>query len=164
MKAMVVYDSAFGNTEQIAQAIGNGLGSQEDVAILQTDKVTPEQLTGLDLLIVGSPTQRFRPTGAVKNLLKGIPKNGLNGVKIATFDTRFTTSDIEAIPVLPFFVRLFGANAYAAKSIADGLRKKGGELVVPPEGFYVEGTEGPLQEGELERAAAWAKEILGLID
>ena len=164
MKAMVVYDSAFGNTEQIAQAIGNGLGSQEDVEILQAGKVKPEQLTGLRLLIVGSPTQRFRPTGAIKNLLKGIPKNGLNGVKVAAFDTRFTQSDIDEIPVLPFFVRLFGARAYAAKPIAGGLKKKGGELVVPPEGFYVEGTEGPLQEGELERAADWAKEILGLID
>jgi flavodoxin I len=164
MKAMVIYDSAFGNTEQIAQAIGDGLGSQEEVEILQAGKVNSEQLTGLRLLIVGSPTQRFGPTEGIKNLLKSIPKNGFKGVKVAAFDTRFTTSHIKEIPILPFFVRLFGAKAYAAKSIADGLEKKGGELVVTPEGFYVEGTEGPLQEGELERAADWAKEILGLID
>ena len=157
MKAMVVYDSAFGNTEQIAQAIGNALGSQEDVQTLRVSQVKPEQLTGLSLLIVGSPTQRFRPTEAIKNLLKRIPKNGLKGVKVAAFDTRFTMSDIEEIPVLPFFVRLFG---YAAKPISDRLKKKGGELIIPTEGFFVEGIEGPLKEGELERAVDWARQIM----
>jgi flavodoxin I len=55
------------------------------------------------------------------------------------------------------FVRIFG---YAAQPITDRLEKKGGELVVPAEGFYVADTEGPLLEGELERAAEWAKEIV----
>jgi hypothetical protein len=54
-------------------------------------------------------------------------------------------------------VNVFG---YAAKPISDRLEKKGGELAVPPEGFYVDGTEGPLTEGELERAADWARQIL----
>jgi hypothetical protein len=54
-------------------------------------------------------------------------------------------------------VNVFG---YAAKPISDRLEKKGGELVVSPEGFYVDGTEGPLTEGELERAADWARQIL----
>ena len=48
---------------------------------------------------------------------------------------------------------------YAAKPIADRLEKKGGQLAVPPEGFYVTDTEGPLVEGELERAAEWARKI-----
>ena len=157
MKALVIYDSVFGNTEQIAQAIGNALGSQEDVEILRVSNVKLEQLTGLKLLIVGSPTRQFRPTAAINNLLKRIPKNGLKGVKVAAFDTRFTMSAIEKSPVLPFFVRLFG---YAAKPISDRLKKKGGELIIPPEGFFVEGVEGPLKEGELERAADWAKQII----
>jgi len=157
MKALVIYDSVFGNTEQIAQAIGNALGSQEDVEILRVSNVKPEQLTGLKLLIVGSPTRQFRPTAAINNLLKRIPKNGLKGVKVAAFDTRFTMSAIEESRVLPFFVRLFG---YAAKPISDRLKKKGGELIIPPEGFFVEGVEGPLKEGELERAADWAKQII----
>jgi flavodoxin len=157
MKALVVYDSVFGNTEQIAQAIGNALGSQEDVEILRVSNVKPEQLTGLKLLIVGSPTRGFRPTAAINNLLKRIPKNGLKGVKVAAFDTRFTMSDIEESRVLPFFVKLFG---YAAKPISDRLEKKGGERIIPPEGFFVEGVEGPLKEGELERAADWAKQII----
>jgi flavodoxin len=62
MKALVVYDSVFGNTEQIAQAIGKALGSQAEVNILRVSNVKPEQLTGLKFLIVGSPTRQFRPT------------------------------------------------------------------------------------------------------
>ena len=156
MKAMVVYGSVFGNTGQVAQAIGDGLGSPENVEVRPVEQVRPEQLSGLALLIVGSATQRFSPLGPVTRFLKDIPNNGLQGVKVAAFDARFTESEIEKVGILAFFVRIFG---YAAKPIADRLQKKGGELVVPPEGFYVGGTEGPLLEGELERAADWARQI-----
>ena len=158
MKALVIYDSFFGNTEQIAQAIGNALGSPEDVEVLRVGNVKPEQLTGLTLLIVGSPTRGFRPTPAISNLLKSIPKNGLKGVKVAAFDTRFAVDEIESyVFILRILVNIFG---YAAKPIADRLEKKGGELIIPPEGFFVGGTEGPLKEGELERAVDWAKQIM----
>jgi flavodoxin I len=156
MKALIIYDSFFGNTEQIAQAIGNALGSQEDLEILRVSNVKPEQLTGLKLLIVGSPTRAFRPTPAINRLLGGIPKHGLKGVKVAAFDTRISMNDIDS-RILPPLVKVFG---YAAKPIADRLKKKGGELAIPPEGFFVEGSEGPLKEGELERAADWAKQII----
>lgn len=156
MKALVVYDSMYGNTGQIAEAIGKALGSEENVEVVRAAEAKPEQLAGVTLLIVGSPTQKFRPTGATSQFLKGIPQNGLEGVKVAAFDTRFTESEIEKIRILAFFVSIFG---YAAKPIADRLQKKGGELAVPPEGFYVGDTEGPLLEGELERAADWAREI-----
>jgi flavodoxin I len=155
MKAMVVYDSAFGNTEKVAQAIGQALGSPEDVETVRVGNVKPEQLAGLTLLIVGSPTQKFSPLGTITSFLKGIPNNGLQGVKVAAFDTRIPQSRIDEIRILAFFVRIFG---YAAKPIADRLVRKGGELAVPPEGFYVGDTEGPLLEGELERAADWARQ------
>lgn len=157
MKAMVVYDSMYGNTGKIAEAIGQALGPQEDVEVVRAGDVLPEQLAGITLLIVGSPTQRFSPTGAITRFLKSIPKNGLEGVQVAAFDTRFTESEIDRVRILAFFVRIFG---YAAKPIADRLENKGGKLVIPPEGFYVGDTEGPLLEGELERAAAWAQKIL----
>ena len=158
MKAMVVYDSVFGNTEQIAQAIGNALGSPEDVEILRVGDVKPEQWTGLQLLIVGSPTRGFRPTPATVGLLKGIPKGGLQGVRVAAFDTRFTTDEIKKGPaILRLLVNIFG---YAAEPISARLKKKEGVPIVPPEGFFVGGTEGPLQEGELERAADWARRII----
>jgi flavodoxin len=157
-KALVVYDSFFGNTEQIAQSIGNALGRPEDVGIIRVADVRPEQLTGLKLLIVGSPTRAFRPSPAIKSFLKSIPKNSLKGVKVAAFDTRITEEEIDsAVFILRIFVNIFG---YAAKPISDRLVKKGGELIAPPEGFFVHGTEGPLKEGELERASDWAKQIL----
>jgi flavodoxin len=108
MKAMLVYDSAYGNTEKIAQAIGDALGSQGEVKLVRAADARPEQLAGLDLLVVGSPTQKFSPTGATTAFLKGIPKNSLQGVKVAAFDTRFTESEIDRIRILAFFVRIFG--------------------------------------------------------
>jgi len=162
MEVLIVYDSVFGNTEQIARAIGNALGDQDQVVTFRVSDVKPDQFAGLKLLILGSPTQRFRPTIAISNLLKEIPKNGLKGVKIAAFDTRLTQSEINKTPALAFFVRIAG-NAYAARPIADGLKNKGGELIVPPEGFLVEGMEGPLVKGEVERAAFWARQILAVM-
>ncbi len=53
--------------------------------------------------------------------------------------------------------KLFG---YAAGHIADSLKAQGGHIAAPPEGFIVDGKEGPLKQGELERAARWAKAIL----
>ena len=160
MKAMVVYDSAFGNTEKVALAIGQALGSPQDVAVVRAGNVKPEQLAGLALLVVGSPTQKFRPLGTITGLLKSIPNNGLKGVKVAAFDTRATETEIEKVRILAFFVKIFG---YAAKPIADRLVKRGGDLAVPPEGFYVAGTEGPLLEGEPERAAGWARQIVAAL-
>jgi flavodoxin len=161
MKALIIYDSVFGNTEQIAKAIGSALGSPENTGIIRVSNVKPEQLTGLNLLIVGSPTRKFRPTPAITRFLKRIPKDGLKGVRVAAFDTRFTMSGIEESRILPFFARLFG---YAAEPISDRLQKKGGKLIIPPEGFFVEDVEGPLKEGELERSAEWAKQIRLLED
>ena len=157
MKALVVYDSQFGNTEKIAQAIAHELSSRMNIEILRVGNVKLEHLAGISFLIVGSPTQRFRPTEGITNFIKGLPQDSLNGVKVAAFDTRLTEEEIEEIRILAFFVRIFG---YAAKPISNGLKKKGGDLVLPPEGFYVEGMEGPLIEGELERASDWAKQII----
>jgi flavodoxin len=157
-KALVVYDSFFGNTERIAQSIGNALGRAEDVGIIRVVDVRPEQLAGLKLLIVGSPTRAFSPSPAIKKFLKSIPRNGLKGIKVAAFDTRVTEEEIDsAVFILRILVNIFG---YAAKPISDRLEKKGGELIASPEGFFVHGTKGPLKEGELERASDWAKQIL----
>lgn len=157
MKALVIYDSFFGNTEQIARSIGNALNSPCDTKTLRVGDVKPEQMMDVDLLIVGSPTRAFRPSPAITRFLKGIARNGLDGMKVAAFDTRVTEDEIEAGPwILRKMVKIFG---YAAGPIADRLVKKGGELICSPEGFFVEGTEGPLLEGEEGRAEAWAKEF-----
>lgn len=156
MKALVIYDSAFGNTAQIAQVIGSALGSQEEVAIRQVNTVRPEELKAVTLLVVGSPTQRFRPTEATTNFLKEVAKQGLEGVQVAGFDTRISTSDIKS-PLFRFIIEMGG---YAAKRITTQLKRSGGEVIVPPEGFFVTDKEGPLKAGERERAADWARQIV----
>ncbi len=158
MKALVVYDSFFGNTEKIAQAIAAALGSPPDVTVLRVGNVKAEQLAGLDLLLVGSPTRGSQPSPAVRDLIKSIPVRGLQGVKVAAFDTRMPPSVVGS-RIYGLFAKMFG---FAANPIADRLVKKGGQLVIPPEGFVVKGGEGPLQEGEVERAAEWARKILAI--
>ncbi|KUO70182.1 MAG: hypothetical protein APF77_03840 [Clostridia bacterium BRH_c25] len=153
MKALVVYDSIFGNTEKIAQAIGDSLGSQESVEIVRVTDLKTGQLADVNLLIVGSPTRAFKPTKAIVDFLIKIPLNALNGVNVVAFDTRINSTDVNS-RLLNGFVRIFG---YAAKPIADKLEKKGGKLIIQPEGFYVKESEGPLKEGELDRAADWIK-------
>jgi hypothetical protein len=106
------------------------------------------------VLIVGSPTRAFSATPAIKKLVGSIPGGGLSGVKVAAFDTRFSPADTNS-RILRFLVKLFG---YAAEPIAKRLQKKGGQPAVAPGGFFVRDTEGPLKEGELERAAAWARQ------
>ncbi|MCX6643471.1 MAG: flavodoxin family protein [Candidatus Bathyarchaeota archaeon] len=155
MKIMIIYDSVFGNTEKIAKSMEVSLEAQE-VKMIRVSNVTPDQLTGVQLLVVGSPTRGFRPTKPTTDFLKKIPSNGLKGVKVAAFDTRITID--EKVPlILRFLSNIFG---YAAKPIADKLTEKGGELIMPPEGFIVKGSEGPLKEGEFERATDWAKQII----
>jgi flavodoxin len=156
MKALVIYDSAFGNTEKVAGAIASALGSRVAIEIHHASKVPFELLMASDLLVVGAPTQGFRPTKPVMDILKRIRPNGLRGVNVAAFDTRFKVEDLNSAP-LRFMVN---AGGYAAHRIAARLKKAGGDLVAPPEGFYVEDTKGPLKPGELERAMSWANSIL----
>lgn len=157
MKGLIVYDSVFGNTEKIAQAIGAALATQGSVETLPVGQVMAEKIHELDLFIIGSPTRGFRPTEAVTKFLNSLPRNHLNGVRVAAFDTRMALDKIES-SALRFIVDKGG---YAASTIANALKKKGGKLLAVPEGFLVSGEEGPLQDGELERAANWARQFMG---
>ena len=145
MKALVVYDSVYGNTEKIARSIGGAITG--DVKVLRASEANPSELELIDLLIVGSPTQGGRPTPPIQDFLDAVAEAAIRGVKVAAFDTRFSTR----------WVRIFG---YAAGRIAEVLKEQGANLVVAPEGFFVKGKEGPLKEGELERAASWARGII----
>ncbi len=147
MKALVIYDSVYGNTEKIARAIAEALTPSGEVKVLRPGEVDHSELQSVDLLIVGSPTQGGRPTKAIQDFLNKLPESAIKGVNVAAFDTRFSTK----------LVAIFG---YAAGKIANSLKTKGSTLILPPEAFFVKGKEGPLKEGELERAAGWAKRIL----
>ena len=156
MKIVVIYDSFFGNTKQIAQTIGNALNENNEVEVLDVSMVLHNQISSIDILIVGSPTRGFRPSENSINFLKSIAKTGLKGVKVAAFDTRLSLPKIKSKSIR-FIVKTGG---YAAKHIAKALQKKGGISVLLPEGFLVAGEEGPLVEGELERASNWAKSMI----
>ena len=144
MRALVVYDSVYGNTEEIAKAIGGAI--EGEVKVLRPGEVGPMELGNISLLVVGAPTQRGQATPAIRDFLDRVSKAEINGLNAAAFDTRLTTR----------MVKIFG---YAAGKIASSLKKKGANLIAEPEGFFVEGGKGPLKEGESERAAAWGKQL-----
>jgi len=153
MKTLVIYDSYFSNTEQIAQAIASELDAQGEVVVKKISDAVLDDLQGVELLLVGSPTRGFRPTPTILDFIKGLPDGGLKDVKTAGFDTRIGGEDIDS----KFLRGLVKMGGYAAKPIDKALIKKGGTQALPPEGFFVGDTEGPLKEGELERAAEWVK-------
>jgi flavodoxin len=167
MNTIIVYDSLFGNTERIAQAIADTLRtfgqvqairiepSQSDElqrqAILHQYRATDVrlepahavELQGVDMLVIGCPTQAFKATPAMLSFLEKISAASLSGLAVACFDTRY-----------PRPLWLTGS---AARVIARKLQKMGVSLLLPPESFFVTGTQGPLKSGELERAATWAR-------
>jgi flavodoxin len=144
VKALVVYDSQFGNTEKVAHTIAAALGPEDSVRTVKVDAVAAEDLQDLDLVVVGSPVHAWRPSRPMQAFLGGLEPNALSGVQAAAFDTRFGS-------------RLAGG---AADNIEKALAKLGCTIVAPGTGFIVLGGQGPLAEGELDRAAAWAKQIL----
>jgi flavodoxin I len=145
MKVLVVYDSVYGNTEKIAKATGEALTGE--IKVLRIGEANLSDLEKVDLLVMGSPTQGGRATKPIQEFLDKIPDTSIKGVRFASFDTRLSTR----------FVGIFG---YAAGRISNTLKNKGGTLVTAPQAFFVKGTQGPLKDGELERAATWAKSLI----
>ena len=148
MKALIVYDSTYGNTEKIARAIGEAIGG--DARVVRAGGADLPNTEAIGLLIVGSPTLGGRASPDIKGFLDRLPNSAVKDMKVAAFDTRFSTR----------WVGIFG---YAAGKIASKLKEKGGNLVAPPEGFFVKAKEGPLKDGELERAGVWAKGLVGSV-
>jgi flavodoxin-like protein len=161
MRSLVVYESWFGNTRRIAEEVAGGLAAEGDVDVFSVDDPVPA-LEDVDLLVLGGPTHvhglssRRSREGALTQGARGEPgigargfverlPNGARGPRVAAFDTRAHK------PVL-----LVGS---AARGIARRLREHGYTLAADPESFYVEGTPGPLEEGELERAKEWGRTL-----
>ena len=144
MKALVIYDSQYGNTDKIAKAIGAGFTG--DVRVMKVGDVKPEDIAWSKFVIIGSPTQGGRPTAAIKTFLDKLPKDAFTGKRLAAFDTRAKS----------FVVKLFG---FAADKIEASFKGKSGNPTAQPKGFFVQSTKGPLVEGEEEKATAWAKAI-----
>lgn len=165
MRVIVVFESLWGNTGRVARAIADGL-EHHTPAELVTAEAAPTQLEPYDLVVVGGPTHAFsmsRPStreSAVQT--KSAPAVVTRGIRewleevnpvfypilAATFDTKV------AAPRLP------GSAAKAARS---ELRALGFDVSAPSQTFRVHGYEGPLVEGELERAEQWGVALGALV-
>ncbi|MBN9483951.1 MAG: hypothetical protein BGO70_10125 [Bacteroidetes bacterium 43-93] len=139
--ALIIYDSAYGNTKRIAEAIAETIGAGARCIFI--DDIEKVNLND-DLLIVGCPINAWHPTPKVTEFLKSLSSSQLSGVSAASFDTRIDS--------------IFSGNA--ARRIASGLKKAGAIIVTAPQGFYVKATAGPLADGEIEKAKEWARSLM----
>jgi hypothetical protein len=159
MRGFVVYESLFGNTASIAQAVADGVRNHLDVEL---HSVTAGQLPeSTDLLVIGGPTHAFSmsrattrqdavnqgatgdPTIGLREWMEELPEG--NDTFFAAFDTR-----VEMVRRLP------GSAAKAAAKVA---RKRGYQSLTRPESFYVQDTPGPLLDGEVRRAEVWGAQL-----
>jgi flavodoxin len=167
VKAVVVYESLFGNTHTVAEAVAEGLREGAEVDVTPVKDSTPGVLESADLLVVGGPTHahgmssKMTRKGALDDATKkGKPVPDVEGpalrewfdgigkverTRAAAFDTRLPPPKIIA--------------GSAAKGIARRLRHHGFE-VVGQESFVVEHSEGPPAEGELDRAREWGRTLV----
>jgi flavodoxin len=149
MKTLVIYDSQYGNTEEIAHAIAYTLRTYGDAQAVNVEQVQKVLFQGVNLLILGCPTQGFRPTPAMQTFFGSlstfgtIPTQNLRSLAVACFDTRF---------------RGFLWQISAARHLNKQFRAMGIEPIIPAESFFVKGMkkEGPLEAGEVKRASDWA--------
>lgn len=148
MKTVVVYDSMFGNTQKVAEAIASEFGGE--CRLCHAKEAKAQELAEAELLIVGSPTHGGQASVTTRNLLKQLGRGDLANAQVAAFDTR--VAEGEQAVLLRLLLKLIG---YAAPKMAKALAGKGGRLAQAPEGFIVEDKEGPLRTGELERAQRW---------
>lgn len=160
--AVVVYESMFGNTEQVAQAVSDGLADHLQVQMVEVSQATASTAL-VDLVVVGGPTHAFsmsrpatREDAERQGATQGDASTGIrewlsrlhagpHAQLVATFDTK-----VQRVRHLP------GSAARAAAKVTTGL---GYTSVAKAESFYVIGVEGPLAVGELARARAWGQEL-----
>ena len=163
MKALVVYESIFGNTRRIAEAIGAGLRAYGEVRVLEVS-MAPARADGLDLLVVGGPTHAWgmsrastragaREQAEAKRMEPPSPSVGVREWLSALFGGR-------GIPAVAFDTAIkttWSPTGSAARQIARRLGAAGFRVDVPATQFLVSDTDGPLLEGEIERARVWAE-------
>lgn len=167
MKALVVYESMFGNTARVAAAIADGLRVSMEVELCEVRDASPSLADDIGLIVAGGPTHAFsmsrprtradaaarraRRNGASSGLREWINSlpNGHHRQSLATFDSR-----VVKVRHLP---------GSAAKSAAKVGRKHGYTLLGSPTSFYVNDVEGPLLDGELDRATKWGHTLGSLV-
>lgn len=169
MRAIVVYESIFGNTRLVAEAIGEGLRrAGVDAAVAEVNHAPAPD--GADLVVVGGPIHAWGMTrpgtrrGAVDEARRAHVAPVSDGIGVREWLARLpTTPAPRAAAAFDTAVdtRWFPTGS-AAKGEARELRRAGYRLVAAPEHFLVEDTQGPLVAGEVERAAAWGARLAEL--
>ncbi len=158
MKAIVVYESHWGNTAAIARAIAEGLGP--GVAALSTAEAVAEAVADADLIVAGAPLLGFSlPSDA---MIRGLAKE--HGPMPADLSHPSMRSWLEGVPqgkgrAAAFETGISWSPGSAGKAILSRLQKAGYEPAAKPQRFVVQNRYGPLRGGELERAKAWGAEL-----
>jgi flavodoxin len=145
MNTLIIYDSLFGNTEQLAVAMARALGVFGPSRSAHVNETPFTQLRDVDLLILGCPTQHWNLTPDMKVWLERVPMEALRGPKVACFDTRLS---------IPLWI-----GRHAAPLMARSLRRRGIALAAAPEGFFVSDRDRRLEAGEVTRGVAWAMRL-----
>ena len=162
MKAIVVYESHWGNTAEVARAVADGLG--HGTPALTTDEATGPALDGVDLIVAGAPVIAFSlARDSSRRQLAGDTKAPVP----ADVSHPLLRQWLEQLPAghgraAAFETRIWWSPRGATGTIEAKLRKAGYPRLVKGERFIVGGSYGPLKEGELERARAWGAELAGL--
>ncbi len=160
MKAVVVYESLWGNTAAVARAVAEGIGSQTQA--LSTADATLEALAGVDLIVAGAPVLGFKlPSELMRASIAANPGRAPAPPDLSHPPMR---AWLEVLPAgggraAAFETRVPGPWGSAAPAIAKGLTKAGYEPLGKPRSFVVTGKFGPLREGELDRARLWGTEL-----
>ncbi len=160
MKAIVVYESLWGNTAAIARAIAEGLGG--GTPALSTAEATGEALAGVDLIVAGAPILAFAlPSEQVRANLARDPGRAPSPPDLSHPSMR---SWLAALPAghgraAGFETRIWWSPGSSSKAILRGLERAGYRAIAKPQRFIVQGGYGPLRPGEVERARDWGAEL-----
>jgi menaquinone-dependent protoporphyrinogen IX oxidase len=160
MKAIVVYESHWGNTAAIARAIAEGIGPE--ARALSTAEATGAAIADADLIVAGSPLLGFSlPT---ESMLKGMATNAGRDPTPPDLSHPSMRSWLDALPkasgrAASFETRIWWSPGSAAKAILGKLEAAGYHPIAKPQRFIVKGRYGPLRDGELEKAKAWGAEL-----
>jgi len=160
MKAVVVYESHWGNTASIARAIAEGLGP--DTPVLATDEAPGSALADADLIVAGAPVIAFRlATDSMRERIADDAKNAPDKPDLTHPSMRDWLERIPAGKGLgaAFETRLHWSPGGATGAIERGLGAAGYRRVAKGRKFFVTGSQGPLRDGELEAARAWGSEL-----
>jgi hypothetical protein len=160
MRVLLVYESMFGNTQKIANSVAEGLLPYGRVDLVEVGDAAIGALDGdVDLLVVGGPTHAWgmsRASSRTSAAKKA--KDGVVSTRTGIREWLAAVRPPKATSAAAFDTRLNKPRwltGSAARVAAKMLRKAGCELVDAPQSFIVTGGEGPLRDGELERARQW---------